>query len=100
MTNQELFTHVEKAIRTVMRLKDEPILPGTMLISELGVESIDFLDLSCELEKVTEKELNFREIIEELRAASGKEVVDVSVEDIVNFIQRKAESKLESQAAS
>lgn len=99
MTNEELFSHVETAIRRVMRLKDEPILPSTTLIAGLGVESIDFLDLSCELEKITDEELDFREIIAELRAKTGQEVVDVSVENIVDFLQRRAERKVESQTA-
>lgn len=82
---QELFSHVTSAIKTVLNTKSTEISPTTTLIGDLGAESIDFLDISCELEKLISLELDFKEVI---RSTGGKS--DLSVGEIVSYIQKSA----------
>ena len=50
-TEQELFSHIDRALRTVLHVNDRPILPEMTLVGTLGAESIDFLDIVFRLER-------------------------------------------------
>lgn len=83
--NQDLFTHVEASIRTVMRTK-APITAETALIADLGAESIDFLDLSSELERFTGKELDFKEVMKWIAQQAPQSPKDATVGQIVAYL--------------
>ena len=63
-TEQELFTQVESAVREVLNTDEGEIKQESMFRADLGAESIDLLDISFELEKLTGKELDFREVVQ------------------------------------
>jgi acyl carrier protein len=82
------FEIVERSIKAVLNVKSEEITPSTSLIGDLGAESIDLLDLSCELEKLTGKELEFRKILQRKRQESNDQSVDITVQDIMGCLDR------------
>jgi acyl carrier protein len=86
-SDQELFHSVEKAVRTVLNLRNEELLPTTTFIGDLGAESIDFLDLSCELEKISDTEIDFRKLFQAKRLQSKGGAVDLTLEDIVEHLK-------------
>lgn len=92
MTDQELYAHVESAIKAVLNIDGQSISPQTSLSQDLGAESIDFLDISCELEKLVDLEVNFRDLAKSLRASKGSTMPDITVEDIVGYLRAQASS--------
>ena len=51
MNNQEIFNKVKDIIVDVLVIDADKVQPTSRLITELGAESIDFLDLVFQLEK-------------------------------------------------
>lgn len=86
-TEQELFTQVESAVREVLNTDEGEIKQESMFRADLGAESIDLLDISFELEKLTGKELDFREVVQFVNEKRGSEVSDISVGDIVSYLK-------------
>lgn len=56
-------------------------------MGELGAESIDFLDMSCELEKFVSTEIDFKEIFKARRARTGGGTPDITLQDIVEYVK-------------
>jgi acyl carrier protein len=81
-----LFSHIDEAIRTVLNVKDCPITPATTLVGNLGAESIDFLDISCEIEKHFNVEVDFRKLFKRRQAATGTAAPDISLQDLVDYV--------------
>jgi acyl carrier protein len=87
MTDQEIFGEVQKAICTVLRVSGSGIQPATTLIGDLGAESIDFLDLGCDLEKIVDAEVDFRKLFEAKKAKGSGAVLDVSIQEVVDYLK-------------
>lgn len=86
-TEQELFSYIDDAIRTVLNVNDRPILPTTTLVGNLGAESIDFLDISCEIEKHFNVEVDFRKLFKKRQSATGTAAPDISVQDLADYVR-------------
>ncbi len=83
---QELFRQVSEAIRTVLPARNDAITPESRFRRDLGAESIDVLDISFEIEKLTGVELDFETVINHVKALGGTEVSDLSVGDLVGYL--------------
>lgn len=82
--NETLLKGVVESIQTVLDSDPSEIKPDSKLVADLGAESIDFLDISCELEKVVGKEIDFKEV---MNSVSGEgAATDFTVGDIVKFL--------------
>jgi acyl carrier protein len=99
MREQELFVEVESAIRRVFRVNGTPIHMNTTFIGDLGAESIDFLDLGCDLEKVVDTEIDFRTLFEAKRGAAKGAALDLTVQELVVFLKRELDSSTDDQSA-
>jgi acyl carrier protein len=86
-TDTELFSQVESAVREVLNTKEGDIKAESYFRADLGAESIDLLDISCEREKRTGKELDFREVVQFVNEKRGTEISDLSVQDIVEYLK-------------
>ncbi|MEI8025906.1 MAG: phosphopantetheine-binding protein [Pseudomonadota bacterium] len=58
----EILAAVQKSIATVLNRDVSEIGVDANLVDDLGAESIDFLDISSELEKMINVEINFNDI--------------------------------------
>jgi acyl carrier protein len=85
--DQDLFSRIDDAIRAVLNLDDREIVPETTLVGNLGAESIDFLDISCEIEKHFNVEVDFRKLFKKRQAATGSAAPDISVQDLVDYVR-------------
>jgi acyl carrier protein len=81
-----LFSHIDRALRTVLSVNDRLITPTTTLVGNLGAESIDFLDISCEIEKQIDVEVDFRKLFKQRQAATGSATPDISVQDLIDYV--------------
>jgi len=85
-TKEEIFIQIEEAVRTVLNTEEGEIAMETMFRADLDVESIDFLDIGFEIEKLTGVELDFSEVIQFLNEKRGAEITDFSISDLVNYL--------------
>ncbi len=51
MTKDEVFTKVKEVLTTALAVDDDEVTPDAKLKADLGAESIDFLDITFQLEK-------------------------------------------------
>lgn len=89
MSNQdELLVTIQQAIRDVLNNQTLNVKMDNKLIGDLGLESIDLLDLSSELEQSIGKELDFKEVAEFVKKRSGgsADMKSASVKDLTDFI--------------
>ena len=56
-TPEELLAHVRASIATAIGAEEAELTPDKKIFEELGVDSVDFLDISYELEQRTGFEL-------------------------------------------
>lgn len=95
MEQNEILTTIETAIRNVVNNQNLAVRVDSRLVEDLGLESIDLLDLSSELESSIGKELDFREVAEYAKAKSGITLVvmgpadlkSIKVSDMIEYIQ-------------
>ena len=64
---------------------EEEISHTTRVIGDLGAESIDMLDIACELEKVMGLELDFHTLLQEHRAKGLPD--DFTIQEILDFMK-------------
>lgn len=89
MSNQdELLGTIQRAIRDVLNNQNLNVKMESKLIGDLGLESIDLLDLSSELEQTIGKELDFKEVADFVKKRSGgsADMNTASVKDLTDFI--------------
>jgi acyl carrier protein len=87
--NTELLQNIEKVIRDVVNNQTLSVKAESTLISDLGLESIDLLDISSELENTIGKEIDFKSVAQFSTQKSGKalDMKSLSVQDLMDYIQ-------------
>jgi len=92
MSEQELLTLIEKAIRDVANNPTLAVKAESRLIDDLNLESIDLLDISSELENGIGQELDFREVAEYSAKKSNTtaNMKSIKVSDMIDYIQSHA----------
>ena len=90
-TKEEIFIQVEKAVRAVLNTEEDEITMKTMFLADLDAESIDFLDMSFEIEKLTGVELDFPTVLQFLNEKKGDEITDFSISDLVDYLFERKE---------
>jgi acyl carrier protein len=83
---QEIFLQVEESVRAVLNTEKGEIKMDSMFRADLDAESIDFLDISFEIEKRTGVELDFPAVLEFLNEKKGSQVDDISIADLVDYL--------------
>ena len=78
--------HLRSAIAVVLNVDPGRIGRTTSLVADLGAESIDFIDISCEFEKRSDTPLSFKELLKARRARAGSVGNDVRVEEILQHL--------------
>lgn len=84
----EMLQSIEEVIRNVLNNQSLVVKADSRLIDDLGLESIDFLDISSELENSIGQELDFKEVAEHMSKTSGKpaDMKSMRVQDLMDFI--------------
>ena len=85
----EVLTIIETVIRNVVNNQTLAVKADSRLVEDLGLESIDLLDVSSELENSIGRELDFREVAEFAKAKSGRpaDLKSIRVSDMIEYIQ-------------
>ena len=88
MQAEELFGSLSQAIKDVVNNQSLTVNLDHRLVGDLGLESIDLLDVSSELENTIGKELDFKEVAEFL-SQKNNEPVDMRkmrVSDVIEYL--------------
>ncbi len=93
LTEQEVFEKIEDAVLTVLNTEKGQIKRESMFKADLKAESIDYLDISYEIEQRTGIELDFTEAMEFITEKKGDDVTDICVQDLVDFVMLVASNK-------
>lgn len=84
----ETLSLLAKVIREVVNNPSLVITENSRLVSDLGLESIDFLDISSELENVVGREIDFREVAEFATTRTGQpiDMKQLAVRHVVDYL--------------
>lgn len=97
MSEKELFEKVEEAVRTVLNTDEGEIKKDSMFKADLDAESIDYLDISYEIEQRTGMELDFTEALQYITDRKGADITDVSVQDVLDYMMHAIKEKEKEQ---
>ena len=86
--NEELLGTIGTAIKEVLNNDELQIKPESRFIQDLGLESIDFLDVSCELENAMGREIDFKEVTEFAikQTANPSAAKELSVQNVIDYL--------------
>lgn len=87
MTEKNLFEHVEEAVRVVLNTAEGEITKESMFKADLNTESIDYLDISFEIEQRTGIELDFTEAWQYIIDKKGPDTTDISIQDLLDYVR-------------
>jgi len=93
ISEQELFEKVEEAVRTVLNTGEGEIQKSSFFKNDLNAESIDYLDISYEIEQRTGIELDFTETLQYITEKKGADITDISIQDVLDYMLHAMEKK-------
>ncbi len=86
LSEKELYEKLEEAVRTVLNTEPGEIRKESMFKADLKAESIDYLDISYEIEQRTGIELDFTEALQYITEKKGDDITDISVQDMMDYM--------------
>ena len=86
-TRAEIRVSVGKILVESLGVDEATVTDQAALVRDLGAESIDFLDISCEIERQFDVEVDFRRLFKARQAATGTATPDISVQDLVDYVK-------------
>lgn len=92
MAETDINNIIANTLRQVLNNPQLKVTPESLLIEDLGLESIDFLDLTSELENSIGMEVDFREVIKYMKTQNTADNIDIKslrVKNLAAFIESK-----------
>lgn len=93
ISEKELFDKVEEAVRTVLNTDAGEIKKESMFKADLDAESIDYLDISYEIEQRTGVELDFIEALQYITDRKGSDITDITIQDVLDYMMHAIKEK-------
>lgn len=89
MTNPELLETIQNVVREILNNQSMVVTGESRFMDDLGLESIDLLDLSSELENSIGKELDFKDLAEYSKNNGGTatSMKDITVNNLIQYIE-------------
>ena len=88
MSKNELMENIQKVIKDVLNNQSIVIKAESRLIDDLGLESIDLLDISSELENVIGKEIDFKDVAEFAKKNTGNlDLKSITISHLIQYIE-------------
>ncbi len=88
-TDAELFEHVKTSIVIALGAQASQLTPETRLFQELGVDSVDLLDVSYEIERLTGCELELAELFRARDGGTPDPNRDLTLEHLVQLLKTR-----------
>ncbi|TLU87616.1 MAG: acyl carrier protein [Chlorobium sp.] len=93
ISENELFEKIEEAVRTVLNTEKGEITKSSMFKADLHAESIDYLDISYEIEQRTGIELDFTDALQYVTEKNSSEITDISMRDMLDYMMHVLSQK-------
>jgi acyl carrier protein len=88
MSNAELMESIQKVIKDVLNNQTLTIKGENRLMDDLGLESIDLIDISSELENTIGKELDFKDVADFVKKNGGApDLRNITVNQLIEYIE-------------
>lgn len=89
MNQDELLNAIQNAVRDVVNNKTLAVRPESRLIDDLGLESIDLIDVSSELENTIGQELDFKAVAQFVsqKTSAPVDMKKMKVQDLIDYVQ-------------
>lgn len=88
MQDEEVTSSIIKVVTELMKNKTLPVTPNSKIIEDLGLESIDFIDLIFELERRYKVEIDLNLLGLELARYKERRFTEVRIADLQEFIKK------------
>ena len=88
MQNQEVMSSIIEVVTELMKNKEQPVTPESKIIEDLGLESIDFIDLIFELERKFKVEIDLNMLGLELAKYKARRFTEVRIIDLQEFVKK------------
>lgn len=88
MQDEEVTSSIIKVVTELMKNKTLPVTPNSKIIEDLGLESIDFIDLIFELERQYKVEIDLNLLGLELARYKERRFTEVRIADLQEFIKK------------
>jgi acyl carrier protein len=89
LTEAELFEHVKTSIATALGTRPSELTPDTRLFEELGVDSVDLLDVSYEIERLTGCELELAGLFRAQDGGTPRPGRELTLRHLVELLQAR-----------
>lgn len=85
-------SHKESVYAALQSVKGVPASAAvtTTLTRELGLESIDIVDLFFEIEQSTGVVIELNQLVGQMGGAAGRRFEDVSIQDLIDYLDSHA----------
>ena len=90
-TNDEILNHLRGCIAEALRVSPSMVLPDSLLLTDLGAESLDILDIRFRMEQIFGFKINQEEMMRSLgEGLSANEIREkLTVGSLVRYIQNR-----------
>jgi acyl carrier protein len=94
-TEQDFVKPIAEAVEAAIGKKFDSITLETYLRDDLGLESIDLVDIGFELERIVGIEFDFRQMLlnSDSQAQTGKRIGDLQVAQIARYLLKAYEAQ-------
>jgi acyl carrier protein len=89
LTEAELLQHVKASIGIALGADEAALSPETRLFEELGVDSVDLLDVAYEIERLTGCELELAELFRAGDGGGPGEGRDLTIRHVVELLRAR-----------
>ena len=86
-TEVEVFAKIQDVLVDALGVEKDEVQRDAKLVADLGAESIDFLDISFQLEKTFAIKIEQKEFAQ--NAQNEGDNVDLTVDSVVKFVMTK-----------
>lgn len=77
---------LKKSIRELLNQPDLKVTREHLLIEDFGLESIDFLDMACDLEKELNCDIDIKAILKTFSDKYGRSAKEITVGEFVDLL--------------
>lgn len=88
MQDEEVMNSIIKVVGELMKNKSLSVTPESKIIEDLGLESIDFIDLIFELERKFKVEIDLNMLGLELAKYKERRFTEVRISDLQEFVKK------------
>ena len=89
----DVIEELKRIILEVLDVEEEDVKADSFLRADLNAESIDFIDISYEIENSFDIEIEFSELLEVASEEEDEEITDMTITTIAKYVMKIVNNK-------